>query len=126
MRSNKTREQDRSAFREKRKDLLEGEELAFNVNVEMFVEGRFVDCLERQHAYDPGVKKGEVDPTETLLQLVRGAICICKNPRVSPQDGDLARQTAPRRGNCFRILSRNQHREPLLVQDSRRGKPKSA
>jgi hypothetical protein len=29
MRSDRAREQDRSAFREKRKDLLEGEELAF-------------------------------------------------------------------------------------------------
>src|SRR5260370_38953028 len=117
MRSNKTREQDRSAFREKRKDLLEGEELAFNVNVEMFVEGRFVDCPERQHAYDPGVKKGEVDPTETLLQLARDAIRIGKNPRVSPQDRDLAGQAAPRGGNSCRVLSRNQHLQPLFGQN---------
>src|SRR5260370_33911267 len=120
MRSNKTREQDRSAFREKRKDLLEGEELAFNVNVEMFVEGRFVDCRERQHAYDPGVKKGEVDPTESLLQLARDAIRIGKNPGVSPQDCDLAGQASLRRGNGFGILASNQHREPLFAPNSRR------
>src|SRR5262249_50683279 len=61
--SDSGREHDRSASREKRKDPLEGEELSFNVDIEMFVEGRFLDCLERQHLYDPGVKKGEVDPT---------------------------------------------------------------
>jgi len=126
MRSDRAHEQDRSAFREKRKDLLEGEELAFNVDVEMFVEGRFVDCLERQQAYDPGIQKGEVDPTETLLQLARDAIRIGKNPRVSPQDCDLAGQAALRRGNGLGILSRNQHREPLFVQNSRRGEPDAA
>src|SRR5947209_20420241 len=105
MRSDRGREQDGSAFGEKRKDLLEGEELAFNVDVEMFVEGCFVDCLERQHLYDPGVKKGEVDPTETPLQLVRDAVRICKNPRVSPEDGHLAGQAALRRGDCCGILS---------------------
>src|SRR5258708_668988 len=126
MRSDRAREQDRSAFREKRKNLLEGEELAFHVDVEMFVEGRFVDCLERQQAYDPGVKKREVDPTETLLHLACDAICVGKNPRVSPQDCDLAGQTAPRRGNCFGGLSRNHHREPLLVQNSRRGEADAA
>jgi hypothetical protein len=73
-----------------------GEGQAFNVDVEMFVEGRFVDCLERQQAYDPGIQKGEVDPTETLLQLARDAIRIGKNPRVSAQDCDLAGQAAPR------------------------------
>jgi len=77
-------------------------------------------------AYDPGIQKGEVDPTETLLQLARDAIRIGKNPRVSPQDCDLAGQAALRRGNGLGILSRNQHREPLFVQNSRRGEPDAA
>src|SRR5229473_261066 len=82
--------------------------------------------LGRQQAYDPGIQKGEVDPTETLLQLARDAIRIGKNPRVSPQDCDLAGQAALRRGNGLGILSRHQHREPLFVQNSRRGEPDAA
>jgi hypothetical protein len=57
---------------------------------------------------------------------LRLPIRIGKNPRVSPQDCDLAGQAALRRGNGFGILARNQHREPLFVQNSRRGEPDAA
>jgi hypothetical protein len=64
---------------------------------------------------DPGVKKGEVDPTETLLQLVRDAIRIGKNPRVSPQDCDLPGQAALRRGNGFGMkLNRTSYSDPFV------------
>jgi len=59
MRSDRAHEQDRSAFREKRKDLLEAKNWPLTLIVEMFVEGRFVDCLERQQAYDPGIQKAK-------------------------------------------------------------------
>jgi hypothetical protein len=47
VRTDSRREQDRSTFGEKGKDFLQREELAFDVNIKVFVERRLVDRLKR-------------------------------------------------------------------------------
>jgi hypothetical protein len=106
---------DHAAFADQRERLLQGEELALEVDGDQVVERGLVDGAGRLGPDNPRVEEQQVERAEALPDLGRHPAGVGQRPGVGAEHHDLVRKLLFRRGDGDRILPGHHHPVPALA-----------